>query len=199
MQLIIKNKKKREDDSNYTQQEEKVIKEKVGSFKNLNNVSKFKSLIKEGPWFICVICHRGLYKRSVGKFSRSSCSSLAKQLLDLKRSYDGCFYICRTCHSKVNRNKIPCQSASNKLSVEQLPGEFRNFRRLETVLVARRILLKKNTVMPKGQSPKVKGTVMQVEKALINDHLRVSKVPWKFLIPTIYYFAVIYSRNLLFS
>ena len=45
----IKNKKKREDDSNYTQQEEKVIKEKVGSFKNLNNVSKFKSLIKEGP------------------------------------------------------------------------------------------------------------------------------------------------------
>ena len=39
----IKNKKKkREDASNYTQQEEKVVTEKVESFKNLNSVSKFK-------------------------------------------------------------------------------------------------------------------------------------------------------------
>ena len=35
--------------------------------------------------------------------------------------------------------------------------------------------------------------VMQTEKALINDHVRVSKVSWKFRIPTIYSFAVIYS------
>ena len=97
-------KKKREDASNYTLQEKKD-----GSFKNLNSVSKFKSLKKEGLYFICVICHRGLYKRSVNTFSRSSCSSFTKQLLDLKRSYNGCFYICKTCHSKVKRNKIPCQ------------------------------------------------------------------------------------------
>ena len=45
----------------------------------------------------------------------------------------------------------------------------------------------------------LKGTVMQTEKALINDCSRVSKVSWKFLIPTIYNFAVIYPWNLLFS
>ena len=39
---------------------------------------------------------------------------------------------------------------------------------------------------------RIKGTVMQIEKALINDRLRVSKVFWKFHIPTIYSFAVIY-------
>ena len=44
-----------------------------------------------------------------------------------------------------------------------------------------------------------KGTVMQIEKVLINDRLRVSKVSWKFPIPTIYNFAVIYPWNLLFS
>ena len=44
-----------------------------------------------------------------------------------------------------------------------------------------------------------KGTVMQIQKALINDCLRVSKVSWKFLIPTIDNFAVIYPCNLLFS
>ena len=40
---------------------------------------------------------------------------------------------------------------------------------------------------------------MQIEKALINDHLRVSKVFWKFCIPTIYNFEVIFPWNLLFS
>ena len=38
----------------------------------------------------------------------------------------------------------------------------------------------------------VNGTVVQIEKALINDRLRVSKVSWKFRIPTIHHFTVIY-------
>ena len=40
--------------------------------------------------------------------------------------------------------------------------------------------------------------VMQIEKALINDILVVSKVSRKFCIPTIQNFAIIYSWNLLF-
>ena len=40
---------------------------------------------------------------------------------------------------------------------------------------------------------------MQIENALMNDLLRVSKVSWKFCIPTSYDLAVIYSQNLLFS
>ena len=40
---------------------------------------------------------------------------------------------------------------------------------------------------------------MQIEKALINDRLYVSKASLKFRIPTIYHFAIIYSWNLLFS
>ena len=36
------------------------------------------------------------------------------------------------------------------------------------------------------------GTVIQIEKALINDTLSVSKVSGKFRIPTIYNFAEIY-------
>ena len=45
----------------------------------------------------------------------------------------------------------------------------------------------------------IKGTVMQIEKALTNDRLRISKVSCKFHIPTIYNLTVIYWRNLLFS
>ena len=40
---------------------------------------------------------------------------------------------------------------------------------------------------------------MQIEKARISDRLRVSKIFWKFPIPTIYNFAVTYPWNLLFS
>ena len=40
---------------------------------------------------------------------------------------------------------------------------------------------------------------MQIEKAQINDQLRVSNVSWKFRIPTIFNFAIIYAWNLLFS
>ena len=41
----------------------------------------------------------------------------------------------------------------------------------------------------------LKYTIMQIERALINDRLRVPEVSWKFHIPTIYNFAVIYSWN----
>ena len=45
----------------------------------------------------------------------------------------------------------------------------------------------------------LKGAIMQIEKTLINDRLRVSEVPWKFGIPTIFNLAVIYLWSLLFS
>ena len=37
----------------------------------------------------------------------------------------------------------------------------------------------------------VEGTVMQIKKALMNDCLCISKVPWNFRISTIYNFALI--------
>ena len=42
----------------------------------------------------------------------------------------------------------------------------------------------------------LKGTVIQIEKVLINDCLRVSKVSWKFHISTIFNFAVIVENEL---
>ena len=44
----------------------------------------------------------------------------------------------------------------------------------------------------KVNSRKLKGTVLQIEKALINDCLLVSKASWKCCIPTINNFAGIY-------
>ena len=43
-----------------------------------------------------------------------------------------------------------------------------------------------------------KGTVVQIEKTVINVRLRVSKSSWKFRFSTIYNFSVMYQWNLLF-
>ena len=43
----------------------------------------------------------------------------------------------------------------------------------------------------------IEGTVMKIEKVLINDCLRVSKVSWKYHIPTFYNFALIYLWDFL--
>ena len=51
-----------------------------------------------------------------------------------------------------------------------LPNEFRELRRLEGVLVAKRILFKKVTVMPKGQSPKVKGSICNIPISEIDNN-----------------------------
>ena len=45
--------------------------------------------------------------------------------------------------------------------------------------------------LPSLKSISFRGTVMQTEKAYINDRLLLSKVSWKFHIPTIYSFVVI--------
>ena len=44
----------------------------------------------------------------------------------------------------------------------------------------------------------IKGTVILVVKALINDRLRVSKIFWKFRIPNIYNLAVIFPWSFQF-
>ena len=120
-----------------------VREDKFASSENLIQVTLLKKLIREGSYFICVICIRCLYKRSIVRFDFNSYSSLVKELVHLVSSYDGRLYICITCHITVKKDNVPCQAISNKLAVELLPNEFRDLRRLERVLVAKRILFKK--------------------------------------------------------
>ena len=86
-----------------TSQERMLREDNFASSENLKQVTLFKKLIREGPYFICVICNRCLYKRSIVRFDFTSYSSLVKELEHLVSSYDGRLYICRTCHNKVKK------------------------------------------------------------------------------------------------
>ena len=87
---------------------------------------------------------------------------------------------------------LSCQNKHSKLNTicHSKPKFFLWNKLLENVLLGK-YFISVNAVF--------KGIVMKIEKAMINDRLRVSKVQWKFRIPTVYNFAVIYLWNLLFS
>ena len=124
-----------------------------------SKVSIFKERINSRPYYICVVCNRSFYRRSMGLFERNKFCAVSDDLLSLVSSFDGNFYICKTCGKKLNKSCIPCQAVCNMLEVCKFPKEFRDIQRLEIVHAARLLLFKKINIMPKGQSPKLKGAL----------------------------------------
>ena len=129
---------------------------------SIERISRFTDLIKEGPYYICVVCNRCHYHRSVLTFK------FEKYIINIDNFYrevlssDGKLYICRTCHKKLKKSEIPAQAVSNKLDIFDFPDDLANMNRLERVIISRRILFKKVTIMPKGQAPKLKGSICNV-------------------------------------
>ena len=79
-----------------------------------------------------------------------------------KHSFDSKEYICITCHSKLKKGKTPTQAVTNKLQIFDLPELDSPLRRLEKIIISKRILFKRITIMPKGQCPKIKGSICNV-------------------------------------
>ena len=72
-------------------------------------------------------------------------------------------YIRHTCHKTLKRGLIPVQEVSNNLKVQFVPKILSNLNRLKQVLISRRILSKKIAIMPKGQFPKLKGSICKYQ------------------------------------
>ena len=63
---------------------------------------------------------------------------------------------------KLKKQKIPCQAVCNKLQLFEFPNEISCLRKLEKVIISKRLLFKKIVIMPKGQAPKLKGAICNV-------------------------------------
>ena len=85
------------------------IKEKQRNAKNVaDRIKAFKTLIQDGPRYICVCCNRCLYKRSIILFSEDKYMNLDHVLQnEIAQSFDGRIYICSTCHKKMLKVKFP--------------------------------------------------------------------------------------------
>ena len=144
---------------NGMQREFELLCASFSSARNALNVIKFLTDIKEGPYYICVCCNRMLYRKTVRKFHRNAYTI---DIFTNVRSFDNKEYICNMWHLKVTKGKIPCQGVCNKLLIDEVPSELEALRKLESVLIAQRLVFQKIIVMSKGQQRKIKGTICNV-------------------------------------
>ena len=123
-------------------------------------IEQFKKKIREGPYYICCVCNRLLYRRSVVMFCANK--YLCQEFFTVQTSFDGRQYICKSCQSKVKVDKVPCQAVVNNMYVDEVPRELAVLEKLEQILIAQRIVFEKIVIMPKGEQRKIKGAVCNV-------------------------------------
>ena len=93
-------------------------------------------------------------------FDQNKCNLEIPSLFCIK-AVDSSTYICKTCSKLCQKCEIPCQLVSNKLEVFDLPAEFQIIWKLGRVLIAKRILFKKITVLFRGKM-ETTGTICNV-------------------------------------
>ena len=140
-----------------------VVNGKRKIVKSVNDcVQAFCQRVYEGPYYICVICNRCMYKKSVKIFNCSKYEEACLIMSQNTLSFNGNMYMCTTCHGKLKKNNTPCQAVVNKLHLHDIPPQLKCLNKLETVLISKRILFKKIAIMSKGQMPKVKGAICNI-------------------------------------
>ena len=122
-------------------------------------IEQFKCKIRQGPYYICCVCNRLLYRKSIIKFIYSK---YPQNYFNIKTSFDGKQYVCQTCHTKVFQGKLPCQAVVNNMHVDEIPTVLSSLEKLEQILIARRIVFEKIVIMSKGQQRKIKGAICNV-------------------------------------
>ena len=61
--------------------------------------------------------------------------------------FDEKLYICKKCHKDLYKNEIPCQAVCNKMTLDPIPDELQDLKKIEKVLISKRILFKKIAIM----------------------------------------------------
>ena len=113
-------------------------------------LSIFHRKIRERPFSVCTVCNRLLYKKTVKQFVEHKYLSWP-ELFTVVKSYDGNEYICVTFDKKVMKGKIPCQAVCNNMLVDEVPPELTCLEKLESILIAQRLIFEKLIILPKGQ------------------------------------------------
>ena len=87
--------------------------------KRCDTVENFLQQVKQGPYYVCIICHRSLYQRSVKFFEHEKYEILLAELYHPVRSLDETLFIGESCHT-------PCQAVCNKMALDLIPDEIQD-------------------------------------------------------------------------
>ena len=76
-------------------------------------ITSFQNKIREGPYYICCVCNRILYRKTVTVLKKDKYS--IRHLFTEKKSFDNQEYICTMCNYKMSKGQVPCEAVCNKL------------------------------------------------------------------------------------
>ena len=139
----------------------------------------FMKQIRESMDFICIVCHRALFRTSVLEFSefKYDWSNIAvQQAFSVQRfERNGKCFVCRTCHESLKTMKkrvklpaLPAQAVANNFDVEIPPPELANLNDLEIRFIAQKIPFMKLVTLPKGGQKGLQGPCVNIPSN-IND------------------------------
>ncbi|XP_061913866.1 uncharacterized protein LOC133656995 [Entelurus aequoreus] len=151
-------------------------------------MDSFLDKVRDGPDFVCSVCHRLLFRYQVLHCERevyAAClatAGIANNCISehyLHSCDDRCvepcplvvsrgqLWICFSCHSKINKGQIPAECWNNNLAVHPIPPELGCLNSLEQHLIALRIPFMKAVALPKGGQNGVHGPVTCVPANIV--------------------------------
>ncbi|XP_049421807.1 uncharacterized protein LOC125882141 [Epinephelus fuscoguttatus] len=141
---------------------------------------QFLEKVRDGPDFVCCVCHRLLFRNQVQSCVREvygtslATEGIADKCISekyLHRCNDQCvvpcqlalcrgqLWICHKCHRKISADEMPAECWSNNLDVDPVPPELGCLNSLEQHLIALHIPFMKVLALPKGGQNGVHGPV----------------------------------------
>ena len=144
----------------------------------------FERMVKYGPIFVCICCHRKLFENSVKEIE-----DMQHYINDLDMKREGLFedvigleslrdeffilnsyHLCSTCDRHIQKGKLPPMSNQNKLSVfdEHHPKFLEKYKYLkdmsemETCTIAKNLLFMKVFLLPKSRISAFKDRIVNV-------------------------------------
>ena len=132
-------------------------------------ISAFLDKTKHCPDFVCVFCHRLMYRQTVLPLNRDKYKNAKKSLLDivigddtLYASFNGAYYVCRTCDSALSRGHMPFQSVANSLRLSPVPPQLSCLNKLEIRLACLRVAFSKIVALPSGKQRCIHGPAVNI-------------------------------------
>ena len=110
-----------------------------------------------------------MYRRTVVPLNKGKYNKAKKGLVDivlgedmLYASFNGGYYVCKTCDSALSRGHIPLQSLANNLKLSSVPPELTCLNKLETRLLCLRIAFMKLVALPSGKQRCIHGPAVNI-------------------------------------
>ena len=131
----------------------------------------FHAKIKEGPDYVCTVCHRMMYRSGVRVYSRSNYCKGDQHVLEsiFAIEYvcsDGSQWICHACNQQLKRGSMPVQAKANGLALPNVPTELCNLKPLELRLICLRVPFMKLVALPTGKQRCIHGPAVNVPSKL---------------------------------